>query len=95
LAKDSRTLYYVGGTVFLRNAQWIVVLAADGFLYYIHPKSRLTEAVEGELLWVIFSLKENERKVESVVPYDQASAADLERDFLCEPKEVKKSSQHS
>lgn len=77
---NSRKLYFISGTVWFRSDIWVAVLDFDHVMHWLSRK--MFEAEEGQVLWLIYSKTGTvTNKVESIIPFEQATREDLLKDF--------------
>lgn len=80
--QQSRKLYFVGGTVWFRGADWISIMDSNLVLYYVETnKNLLPGAQDGDVVWLIYSMDKLNRKIETMMPFLQAKEEDLRKDF--------------
>lgn len=84
---QDQKLFYIAGTVCARTSSWVTILDTSRILHWIESNRNLTSAKEGEVVWLLYSYgadptKGNTtRRAESVIPYEQCTAEDLDQDF--------------
>lgn len=87
-----KKLYFRSGTICHKDPTWTIILDTDNFLHWIEATNRLTNLGTNKCVWIIYSRDKMDRKVESILPFEQATQEQLLNDFEIEDKLTKPTS---